>query len=1012
MAGEVNNPSQGPENPRSPEQEQRERINELLEQAELVTTIIDATLDIGGYSTIAEFNDAVGSMAGPIRRDLQNELLKFGLATKMGQEWKDYQTKLSQLTADHNALLQKADARFGTVASPTSAPAPAENAAAQPPAPPENNTPPVLLTDFIADLTNLEQRMQDTAFDPREEYKDRKSYIGYIQDEYEPVKRLIQNQLNSSDQKTYQEGMNNQKTYANRAEAALKAASDRITAFENAADQAWQAQIVTEPWVADINQLRSQYQSGALDVNGMTDAQAAALSADVNAKRAAFNTEFQNRRFTGPKEQFLKGMYDSLNQLVTDLEARSRAVAERGSLADQIHAFSASIDVIEQSELKIDRENNQVEKEYGELRKKIEAIRPQIRPELQQEFKDLEIKLTKSEYKKRRKAAFVTLNHLEAVNAGAPTLSDYDSNVFGSRIFAPMKNLCLDLARLGDAEAADFDRDRLEVLDEYTNRKLIQFSWLEVQGNIHGKKERTVPTGLNREDFPLDGPMIYYGINKGLRNEHFGDVTNTLLVANKNETLDDMNNWENPANGKRMTFDETAMGYIFRKLDKVYSGQVLSYTTQEHDARGNVVTVRKESRMKTGDKISPYNINTSQEDLIKFIFEEEEARAHSLGEHPRFDEHLVARAFRLHMMATLNHSYLAEGSAQTTDEIYYMFNWYDYCIKYAEQGTNKFSALLTFLLFGYRGINPLDLLYKEGSGRIVQALKNNHFWYDDPHMALEQKMASFRWLADPPLIGLQNVAHGPAYNEKGVIQTDPNTGRALPNYKEEIITPPLRYFLLREDNGDVKRYPSGSPNDVGEPMTFEDIQTQSGERLYEKMPFDKIGTQVIDYYNHLGRNGIEFLHQILKADEDKFISSMENPTFVSGLKNQDKYSMTLLPKVGVMLRMKTIRHNKVDGNGVPDPHYDVKMDDEVMNKLIMMLVYATCLIKTDTNKEKFWSIKQVEEYLHSLSVQHAITFEAGKAILVAVRAGAQFRIRSMDFLRRMRDQVKERAKFT
>jgi hypothetical protein len=188
------------------------------------------------------------------------------------------------------------------------------------------------------------------------------------------------------------------------------------------------------------------------------------------------------------------------------------------------------------------------------------------------------------------------------------------------------------------------------------------------------------------------------------------------------------------------------------------------------------------------------------------------------------------------------------------------------------------------------------------------------------------------------------------------------------------------------------RYPAPTGH-TGKLFTIDDLQTIDGQRLYELMPLDFIGADLVTYYNGMSANGGNFLDQVLKAPEGDFRSTMEHPYKLANLKNLDKYALTLFGELG---------------NRMAYAPEDKELKNAVMNQIILMMMLAKVLIETDPINDKPWGMKEVRRYVDRMARDGVIPYEGADAIYTLVQGGMRFRISMFDALHKFSDQLRKR----
>lgn len=616
-------------------------------------------------------------------------------------------------------------------------------------------------------------------------------------------------------------------------------------------------------------------------------------------------------------------------------------------------------------ELYITAQHNPIEHAYGHLLEHIEESVPPDEVELRHK---LEIMVYHGEFKQLRKWVDLELSKLEWANAGVSAIIHFYNEV-EKEFFARNNGILHELEDLGDTELAKYRAETEAVKVAVTDRVMSHISWMSTFEYIlipktGGSPERRPPS-VSSESLPLNGLRIERKVKYGITESEFGEITNAELgprTAVMRSTVE-------AGRLDEVHYQETAYGHCMRRFDAVYEGQV------------------PEAKTANGERITTRNLHTTFGDLIEFVWKEEETRTGG----PRFTKDVVMQAFRLHTMITMNHALLAEDSPTLADNLFYLFNWLDYCIKYAKDGTNKFPPLVTYMLFTYPGVKVMEQLYGVAKMEKVRSkLRQEGLLTHNPDLADEVGFGTFEFLADGgALFNLRNEGQGSILKD----------GHLVPRVKTPNFVPPLGWFTQKGPDGKSLRYPqpAGSSH-PGRYITLNDMQdNRTGERIYELMDLSTIGDQMVEYYNQLSKNGMGFLEGSLKATAEDFLKKMDSPDFVAGLKNDDKYVSTLLPIVGIMIHEGDERGKKVLGKNV-------------MNKVITMLIAAKCLMETSAESDKPWGAGEVDIYLTKLVAKKAIRKDVARAIRIYVLEGSLNDIRMRASLHKFTEQLESAAR--
>lgn len=700
-----------------------------------------------------------------------------------------------------------------------------------------------------------------------------------------------------------------------------------------------------------------------------------------------------NSSFQNDYNIYMESYWNRAAQIISKLESLSGQFSNRESQVNKANRIREDLNNLSSKRLEVNPlhdADDMVERNYAPLYQRFQELRES---ELlsDEELKSLESEILAGEYKHRRTALFHRMGVLEAQNYG----SDLGTIFSGieNKLIARMKVVVSRLEELGKLNGYQADVEQVD--KDYLNRKLAHLSWIKVWEHILGSGTRDLPQSVTTDSFPIGAIMDDY-IKNGVETGEFGEGTNPVLGERRVRIRD----FEDVSATREIVVNETAMGYVFRQLDRIYSGE-------DPDAKTT-----------SGVSITPSNLQDYSEELVDYLTLKEQMRPGG----PRFDRNLVLRAFRAHMMITLNHSYLPPRNlrAKIPDRIYYRFHIFEYALDYDLQGVAEFVPLVSYMLFaitdenGKEKVNPLQGLYSggmfgEGYDKMVRAMEEGGYFKPNPELKEKWGISHFRFLMEP-LITLTNVAQG------SLPDPDEN-GNPVPRVCLPTMNSPLSYYVVQEQHlanfVDVSGNPllnnprSDTPlrykvrgGDQGRFVKVDDMQTTEGERLYELMPLDFIGSGLVTVYNNLSSVGGSLLDTILKVGVDEFRSKMENPQGLAGLKKNEKFAAGLFPTVGnVIMNLEDKKKRK-------------ELSDAVMNMVILHVVLVKVILETDVSEDNFWDLKKVEKYLDRMAEEGIIPFEGAGAIYTMIKAGAKYRTSLYHALDAMRKQMEARFKYT
>ena len=407
-------------------------------------------------------------------------------------------------------------------------------------------------------------------------------------------------------------------------------------------------------------------------------------------------------------------------------------------------------------------------------------------------------------------------------------------------------------------------------------------------------------------------------------------------------------------------------------------------------------------------------------------------------EEPPFDEHSIRLAWRMHTISTNNHIMLAPDTPPMPDFFYYMYKWPKYMLKYVKDKKSGFNPLQTLFVIG-NGSNILDLIYSPKQKEDVRYRLNGKGWLrgsakyatEGPRLAATTARAwDFGAMLTPPLITMRNVSRK--------MDLDPASGALTPTRQEGLMlmtAPPLRSgkYVVR-DAGRVRRFytrDGGALVEGSVPVKFDDLKDRNDRRLYEEMPFEDIGIDILQFYNDL-EHPFWMLEHVFKADTSAFVAEFSKPDAVKNLRTKAGYFAPTIEKVagteGEVLRVGGTRMPRAQveaavlaatGDVVQIGGYEIKkknLEDKlskvppedpmrigeveftkkqlVESGIVRHVVLAVCMIMTDPKRQtsERWSIDKVKDYLQNLVASSAITTDEKIAVESVVIDGREWQM--------------------
>lgn len=586
------------------------------------------------------------------------------------------------------------------------------------------------------------------------------------------------------------------------------------------------------------------------------------------------------------------------------------------------------IEVLSKSPPEVTADSDSVEIAYQDYYEALESYEEQFANNNldQGPIRELEIRVLESEFFCRGAATLIGQGKEELKERSASSQADWDAHVVEPKLLKRMEQIVGIIAQRGDVNLSNkLLRDLQSIGRNYSNRKLLQYSWCQVMSSLEGDGETvSPPSGLVDSNFPFSGKTMDYFVNssEGVP-ELLGGWLFNPTVGRLNYQLPNFFDisGETRING---SYDQTLFDYLMQVMDEIYAGK------------------RKDARNNRGQQINSRNLDVSKSEIYEYLAREARKKIEQelrLGNQSSIDEEavlflddqnklaqdqlevMVVLAYRVSMLGTGHRVWLSPGTVygQSAKAIYDTDPnyWWNYRL------TNEGGwHVLQFLnLWGIPGVNHYDLLYgKEGlkyqSKRDVVRIKmrDSKKKLLNPNSPMAQERfqyfgtTTYDFLFDP-IINLINECR----------QADPDTG--LPVESKLRLNPSLfRQQALKVDsdelNNRVISFDFGgvplrfgiNPDNAGKPVgegnegmlvTFDHlVDPNTGRYLYSLMPLEQLGTEWIQYYRGWANNVRSFMDKFLLCDAQTFSANLEDPKVLAGIKKTNKYVAPYQPKVG------------------------------------------------------------------------------------------------------------------
>ena len=638
----------------------------------------------------------------------------------------------------------------------------------------------------------------------------------------------------------------------------------------------------------------------------------AAITAYAAGRGTLFGTNDPNihevtRRYADRITTTLTTRATELRARIAELnEAAAKAVQEaQRKAAEQVtleadfnqklSKLRVMIETAKKGGVQIDVQHDNVTENYKVVEEAIKETEQRAPAGREIEIKIIKRELYTAEINSRVKAMMLALTSIENREIGPGQISSENESIIKRSILGRIDTLIASLEAEGEqqSELAKLRKLRADIEKHKDLRIVAGFMWTGgaktelFTGTSEGS--RRVSSNYNQSDQPLTGEHVLqmlYECPESLAGTNGANVylgkrsqrVKAYVAAAANKSVEGFNIDYKPIVGTdevEVVYAETAASWIFEILDKIYDLPSKGKTIKV-EGLGDVVVPNNAE----GKKISTGNIHKSYNELFAFILRLEKERAAKLipPKQPRFDEALVQRIFRLHLMSTWNHVALASSSVEgLSDMNYYSMDWTKYATKEHKEGVAKYNPLATGFMFGFVELSPWELLGPEVAKKVEKVLNGNHHFHKYHYL-----LHSF--------MNLVNTS------------TTPGTRHFT------VFSPPLRSQSIGSDaNGPLRRVvmdAKGQPQ-KGLILTADDIRNTTGDRLYPLMPLEKLGPYA-SIYTGFGKNATNVVQRILMTD----VKAWDGETLINELRKDAKYSLPFFPKgIGLEISYEQSRGN-------------------------------------------------------------------------------------------------------
>jgi hypothetical protein len=639
------------------------------------------------------------------------------------------------------------------------------------------------------------------------------------------------------------------------------------------------------------------------------------------------------------------------------------------------------LEILRKSPPEVTADSDGVEKAFEEFYQNLSAFRSEFQNlHLDLEpVRQLELKIFTAEFFCRGAAILIGQANEELKERSASSQANWDAHVVGL-LLQRMDQIAGLIKSMGEADSSrELVLALQSIKDNYSNRKLLQYSWCQVMSALEGDGETvTPPTGLTDSIFPFSGKIVDYFVNS---TEKIPEIFNgwhfNPIVGKASYQLPDFFD----ISGERRTqgsYNQTLFDFLMQTMDEIYAGK------------------RKDAKNNRGQVINSRNLDVSKTEIYEYL--EEEARKKIQQELANSQtivdpgckqfvdrqdklaqnelEVMAVLAYRVSMLATGHRIWLSPGTVygQSAKAIYDTDPNYWWTYRLTNEG--GWHVLQFLNLWGIPGVDYYDLLYgKDGlkyrNKREVVMIKLR----DSKKKLLDSKAPTaeerYKYYGTTtyeflfyPMIELSNECR----------QVDPDTG--LPVEKKLRLNPSLlRQQALKVDpdklSDDEIAFKSDgvplrfgiTPQNADEPVgdkntgmlvTFDHlVDPNTGKYLYALMPWEQLGTEWIQYYRGWANNVRSFMDKFLFSDAQTFSANLEDPKVLAGIKKINKYIAPYQPKIGAEAAAGSKMKLR---NG-----WEAKYTDVLENTIIVKLVLTKLQLDYSIYHTK--TAAQVSEYL-------------------------------------------------
>lgn len=694
-------------------------------------------------------------------------------------------------------------------------------------------------------------------------------------------------------------------------------------------------------------------------------------------------------------------------------EEAGRKEEEERSLTDILSNMRKLLDVAKAGSVAIDTDKDSISENFEPLQAAIRNIPKTF--EKHPEIIELQKEVLVTEFEKRIQGYLKSMNKIENTEPGIPKIISTHNDIHQTRIFGRMKDIVNNLeSRLGYNPVKIVEmRAEIVALEKNSSLRFMQaFTWAQAKndlfyGSDHGGKTiRTIPGGLSAADV-FTGEQIQEDINNVELQEKELDKEANVVTQEKREIMRrDVARGINresagetvvfnavPGNPKlvEVVYKETALAWVMQVLDDIYAKDYYnSIGTKTFNANDKkyikVDGILYQLPLFDEVKNEPVNasnlhLNDGYNKIIDFIHKIEVSKR--VPQNPRFSRELVQRAFRQHIMTNWGPQTEARSSTLGIgDNIYYALDWPSYAKKEYIQGIATYNILPTVFIFGYDNFSPWKLLGKDAEAKVkgvlnsltveieeeVEIDKNK----ENPLFSAARRLGINKSAPPIPDKEKRTVVKKVKASQKYGFLLDPfvtlkdtSTRKDKPNYT--VFSPPLRSVAIGQDgNNEPLRY-DREDGSQGMIITPDDVRNIDGKRLYNLIPFERMGNYA-NVYKNFSDNAIYMLSSIFKKDVSQWDVDKNG---ISAQRKEAKYTAQLFPSVGL------------------EVYYNPEVADMFIDRFAMYLVLVKAIMivmPAGISGGQDKSLKEVNAFLRREISKRTINEEKQEVIYKIIEA--------------------------